>query len=269
MSIRNHLFDPEATPPRNSNPSSSFQQFSPAKVSGKQSSFNDDSWYEASEDGSPIGNHAPSSYAAVAAAPSAGSSSFFSGFGTSASVASVPYGDDDENFDNEPPLLEELGIRYDHIWSKTQAVINLRKQVSEHILDDTDLAGPVCFCLLLGAILLLSGKVHFGYIYGFSMCGCLSLQGIISLMHPIGLDFWQTCSVLGYCLLPVIFLAALATILRLRGILGLIFGGACIAWCTLSATRLIDAKLNLTEQYWLVAYPVMLLYSCFVIITIF
>lgn len=58
--------------------------------------------------------------------------------------------------------------------------------MSEHILDDTDLAGPVCFCLLLGAILLLSGKVHFGYIYGFSMCGCLSLQGIISLMHPIG-----------------------------------------------------------------------------------
>lgn len=33
--------------------------------------------------------------------------------------------------------------------------------------------------------------------------------------------------------------------------------------------RLIDAKLSLTELYWLVAYPIMLLYACFVIITIF
>jgi hypothetical protein len=33
--------------------------------------------------------------------------------------------------------------------------------------------------------------------------------------------------------------------------------------------RLIDAKLSLTELYWLVAYPIMLLYACFVIITVF
>ena len=33
--------------------------------------------------------------------------------------------------------------------------------------------------------------------------------------------------------------------------------------------RLVDAKLQLTELYWLVAYPIMLLYACFVIITIF
>lgn len=30
----------------------------------------------------------------------------------------------DEDYDNEAPLLEELGIRFDHIWSKTQAVIH-------------------------------------------------------------------------------------------------------------------------------------------------
>lgn len=143
------------------------------------------------------------------------------------------------------------------------------QQLSEHILDDTDLAGPVCFCLLLGACLLLSGKVHFGYIYGFSMCGCLSLQGIISLMHPVGLDFWQACSVLGYCLLPVIFLAALGILISMKGLFGLVLATTAIAWSTLAATRLIDAKLHLTEQYWLVAYPVMLLYSCFVLITIF
>ena len=30
----------------------------------------------------------------------------------------------EEDYDNEPPILEELGIRFDHIWSKTQAVIH-------------------------------------------------------------------------------------------------------------------------------------------------
>jgi hypothetical protein len=31
--------------------------------------------------------------------------------------------DIEEDFGDEPPLLEELGIRFDHIWSKTQAVL--------------------------------------------------------------------------------------------------------------------------------------------------
>jgi hypothetical protein len=34
---------------------------------------------------------------------------------------------EDEDYENEPPLLEELGIRFDHIWSKTQAVVHLLK----------------------------------------------------------------------------------------------------------------------------------------------
>lgn len=27
------------------------------------------------------------------------------------------------DYDSEPPLLEELGINFDHIWAKTQAVL--------------------------------------------------------------------------------------------------------------------------------------------------
>ena len=140
------------------------------------------------------------------------------------------------------------------------------QQISEHILDDTDLAGPLCFCLLLGALLLLSGKVscfpfflfsrrllksliqvHFGYIYGFSVFGCIGFQFIISLIHPVGLDFWRTCSVLGYCLLPVIFLAAFAIILDMRGIFGLVLSILSIVWATMSATRYF--KMNRTICY--------------------
>ena len=87
----------------------------------------------------------------------------------------------DEDYDNEPPLLEELGIRFDHILLKTQAVINPTKVLNEHILDDADLAGPLVFCLMLGASLLFAGKVHFGYIYGFSVFGCLGLHTVINL----------------------------------------------------------------------------------------
>lgn len=36
----------------------------------------------------------------------------------------TPGMDDDEDYSNEPPLLEELGINFDHIWRKTQSVIN-------------------------------------------------------------------------------------------------------------------------------------------------
>lgn len=175
----------------------------------------------------------------------------------------------DEDFDNEPPLLEELGIRFDHILLKTQAVINPTKVLNEHILDDADLAGPLFFCLMLGASLLFAGKVHFGYIYGFSVFGCLGLHTVINLLHTDGLDFWRTCSVLGYCLIPVISLAIISIIVNLKGLFGLILSSIAIGWSTYAAARIFHAKLGLTDQYWLVLYPISLLYSCFVLITIF
>lgn len=246
MVIRNHLLQGETDnmPPRGNTGGSNFQRFSPhnsEKV--KTSSFGDDSWYESSEQNSPVQQE-----------PSAtmNTRSSISGFGnnshqTSHGLGILNFGFPNsattggditsEDYENEPPLLEELGVRFDHISSKTQAVLYLNKTVSEHILDDTDLAGPLCFCLLLGACLLLSGKVHFGYIYGFSMCGCAALQAVVSLMHPAGLDFWRTCSVLGYCLLPVIFLAALGVILPLKGIIGLFLSILAIGWSTVAATR--------------------------------
>ena len=36
----------------------------------------------------------------------------------------------EEDYDNELPLLEELGVRFDHIWAKTLAVIHPFKVIS-------------------------------------------------------------------------------------------------------------------------------------------
>jgi len=51
-------------------------------------------------------------------------------------------------------------------------------------MDDSDLAGPILFFLLYGTFLLLSGRVHFGFIYGLALFGSVSLHTILSLMAP-------------------------------------------------------------------------------------
>lgn len=56
----------------------------------------------------------------------------------------------DTDFADEPPLLEELGINFDHIKRKTISVLNPFKPVDMEIATDCDLAGPIVFALLLG-----------------------------------------------------------------------------------------------------------------------
>jgi hypothetical protein len=59
------------------------------------------------------------------------------------------------NNPEEPPLLQELGINFDHIKKKSVTVLNPFKPMDKHIMDDTDLAGPLVFCFLFGGFLLL------------------------------------------------------------------------------------------------------------------
>ena len=39
-------------------------------------------------------------------------------------------------FDDEPPLLEELGINFDHIYQKTVAVMNPWKHTSSEVINE-------------------------------------------------------------------------------------------------------------------------------------
>lgn len=71
-----------------------------------------------------------------------------------------------EGYDGEPPLLEELGVNFGHMKMKTLAVLNPFGRIDQHIMDDSDIAGPILFFFVFGTSLLLSGKLHFGYIYG-------------------------------------------------------------------------------------------------------
>ncbi|KAL9102162.1 MAG: hypothetical protein Q9163_002662 [Psora crenata] len=157
-----------------------------------------------------------------------------------------------EGYDGEPPLLEELGVNFGHIKGKTLTVLSPLSPIPAHIMDDSDLAGPILFFLLFGTFLLFSGKVHFGYIYGLALVGSLSLHTIFSLMSPsldssspttsgypdhgisspygsgagdhiqamggggqlsATLTFPRSASVLGYCLLPLVLTSFIGVVM--------------------------------------------------------
>jgi len=173
------------------------------------------------------------------------------------------------DFDDEPPLLEELGINFDHIWEKTLSVLNPLKLTDSHIMDDTDLAGPLLFCLAFGGFLLLHGKVTFGYIYGFSALGCLAMYIVLNLMSMTGVSVGCVISVLGYCLLPMVALSGVALFMSLQGTLGSILTTVVIGWCSLASSKLFVTALGMDHQQPLVAYPCALVYGIFALLTVF
>mmetsp|Transcript_11598 Transcript_11598/g.24456 ORF Transcript_11598/g.24456 Transcript_11598/m.24456 type:complete len:477 (-) Transcript_11598:22-1452(-) len=183
---------------------------------------------------------------------------------------------DEEDYENEPPLLEELGVNFPHIYSKSRAVLFPTSQHAKHLemdlVQDTDLAGPLAFALGLAGELLLSGKMHFGYVYGFVVSGSIAMTLLLNLLNPNGaVSMWMVLSILGYALLPVNLLAGINIVLRVAklGWTGMALAMVTIGWCTVASTRLFERGCGMRSQRFLVAYPVALLYSAFVMITIF
>lgn len=175
-------------------------------------------------------------------------------------------------------------------------------------MDDSDLFGPIIFCLLFGTFLLLAGKVHFGYIYGLAAIGSVSLHQIFSLMsnpatdttsqsmssppynassfpastggfghdpssdpgaYNTTLTFFRSCSVLGYCLLPLVMTSLVGVALPMDTAAGYLLTSAAVAWCTYSSSGMFCAVGRMRSMRPLVAYPLMLFYVGFGIMGIF
>lgn len=179
---------------------------------------------------------------------------------------------------------------------QTLAVLNPMARIDQHIMDDSDLAGPIIFFLLFGTFLLFSGKVHFGFIYGLALLGSTSLHFILSLMSPpltaadanahdhhgvpgVGaqqgghlsstLTFPRSASVLGYCLLPLVMTSLVGIVLPMDTMIGYILTMLAIAWCTYSASGMFCAVGRMSGMRGLVAYPLALFYVGFGIMSIF
>ncbi|KAF2718184.1 Yip1-domain-containing protein [Polychaeton citri CBS 116435] len=198
-----------------------------------------------------------------------------------------------EGYEGEPPLLEELGVNFGHIKMKTFTVLNPLARIDQHIMDDADLAGPILYCILFGTFLILSGKLWLGYVAGLAAIGSFSLHTIFSMMSPpltqeevsaaqnhssqyhasshlsSSLTYGRSSSVLGYCLLPLVFASLLGVVLPLDSVFGYVVVSAAIAWCTYSSSGMFCVVGRMIGMRGLVAYPLALFYVGFGIMAIF
>lgn len=174
-------------------------------------------------------------------------------------------------YPGEPPLLQELGINFDHIKVKTLTVLNpLKRDVNPDIMTDSDLAGPILFVLLFGTLLLLAGKVQFGYVYGVGLFGVISLHYLFKLMsNEIQIDLTRSASVIGYCLLPLVIVCAFGLVFSLDSLFGYTLSGFAVLWCTYSASGFFVSVLKLHHTRPLIAYPLGLFYFVFALMAIF
>ena len=121
----------------------------------------------------------------------------------------------------DPPLLEELGINPQNIKNKIIGVITL-KRIDKKFLEDSDMAGPLLIFLLFAFNSLLQYKINFGYIYGISVFGSILVFLLLNLMSKNdGILLYNTISVLGYCLIPIVLLSFIAVFLDMKNILEL------------------------------------------------
>ncbi|KAF4659417.1 Protein yipf5 [Perkinsus chesapeaki] len=189
------------------------------------------------------------------------------GRGEASTIGGFDTDDDDDEFVNDPPLLQELGIDLDAIAARIKSILFFRG-VSQNLMTDTDLGGPLLIAAAFGTMLVLAGKVHFGYIYGLGMVGCIGIYLLTNVMSPKknGIDLYTTMS---YGLLPVVFLAAAAVFVKFRGATGIVVAVLDVLWCTLTASRFLEAAVDMQNQRWLISYPVAMVYTVFVIITVF
>eukprot|EP00629_Pelagomonadales_sp_RCC1024_P009103 CAMPEP_0119264094 /NCGR_PEP_ID=MMETSP1329-20130426/3282_1 /TAXON_ID=114041 /ORGANISM="Genus nov. species nov., Strain RCC1024" /LENGTH=228 /DNA_ID=CAMNT_0007263837 /DNA_START=265 /DNA_END=948 /DNA_ORIENTATION=+ len=144
---------------------------------------------------------------------------------------------------DEPPLLEELGIDFSEILAKTKLVLTPSvREVDASLVDETDLAGPIVFVFLLGGTLVLHGKLHFGHLYGFGLSSCVSMYTLLNLMcaEAESIDFASVASFLGYCLLPVVFLAAAALVVAPTSVTGTTLAALAVFGSTCTSTRLFE-----------------------------
>ena len=175
----------------------------------------------------------------------------------------------DENEEEELPLLEELGINPQNIKNKIIGVITLRK-IDKKFLEDSDMGGPLLIFLLFAFSLVLQYKINFGYIYGISLFGSVLIFLLLNLMcKNNGILLYNTISVLGYCLIPIVLLSFIAVFLDMKNIMGGILCLIAIVLSSLNASRFFEIGLEMYSQRWLIFYPVALFYTCFVLVTIY
>jgi protein YIPF5/7 len=179
---------------------------------------------------------------------------------------------------DEPPLLDELEIYPSRILEKSLAVLNPfhKKGVAddpEYLFLETDIAGPIAFCLGMAACLFVSGnKAQFGYVYGLSIMSVLVMFTLISLMCNTTQNYVTisaVASILGYSILPIVWLSIIGVFFSLNTHIGMVLAGAAILLATAAASRVFCLMTGDPHQRFLIAYPCALVYVIFALLVLF
>ncbi|KAL6545432.1 hypothetical protein OROGR_009306 [Orobanche gracilis] len=144
------------------------------------------------------------------------------------------------SFEDEPPLLEELGINTKQIYQKTLSVINPFR-INYHLHENADLSGPFLFLMAFGLFQLLAGKLHFGIILGWVTMASMFLYVVFNMLAGKNgnLDMYKCLSLIGYCMLPIVMLSALSLFLPQGGMLIMVITGLFVIWSTRVCTGLV------------------------------
>ncbi|CAI5972120.1 unnamed protein product [Closterium sp. NIES-65] len=178
------------------------------------------------------------------------------------------------SFEDELPLLEELGINIPQILRKTASALNPIR-INIDLYDDGDLSGPLIFCVLFGLCQLMHAKVHFGVVLGWSVVASTFIYTVFNLLvgarsAQAGLDLYRCCSIFGYGLLPMVLYSAISIFFPRRGVLTAVAAAVAIVWCTRTAASLLVAIVPQADDVRaLIAFMCIVTYFCFALLVLF
>ncbi|KAH7445632.1 hypothetical protein KP509_01G018700 [Ceratopteris richardii] len=174
-------------------------------------------------------------------------------------------------FEEEAPLLEELGIDTSQIMRKTRSVLNPFRLKSD-LHEDADLSGPFVIFMLFGLFQLLAGKLHFGVILGWLAVASIFIYFVFNMLAGSNgsLDLYRCLSIVGYCLLPMVIFSGISLFLPRSGLTIAVISCIAVIWCTRASTGLLVMVAPHAEEYRsLLAYSCGLLYTAFSLLVLF
>ncbi|KAL6228325.1 hypothetical protein ACLB2K_002276 [Fragaria x ananassa] len=202
----------------------------------------------------------------IGSAAASTSGSFYGG--SIGSGASLPGG---TGFEDEEPLLDELGIHPDQIWRKTKSILHPFR-VNPELHKESDMSGPFLLYVSLSLFQLLAGKIQFGVILGWIIVSFFFLYVVVNMLagRNGNLELHRCASVVGYSMLPVVILSAIMLFVPQGGTL--VFGLAAlfVLWATRICTGLMVALVDGGDEHRaLIAYACFLVYTLFSFLVIF
>lgn len=191
--------------------------------------------------------------------------------GTIASSSSFGNGGS-ASFEDEEPLLDELGIHPDQIWKKTRSILNPFR-INQTVHKDSDLSGPIFLYLALCLFQLLAGKIQFGVILGWVVVSSIFLYIVFNMLagRNGNLNLHTCTSLVGYSLLPVVILSAVSLFVpQGAGPVRFVLAAAFVLWATRACSNLVVSLADGGEEHrGLISYACFLIYTLFSLLVIF